>query len=100
MQQDPQPPVAEATIDQKVAIFMDAGNGPEATAEYRATLEATEIVASEPGIRNVPAEEVAASDAVDRAMFQNAVHVLGSESSTETKFAVVAEVFEMIARGW
>ncbi len=85
--------VPEATIDQKVAIFEEAGNGPEATAEYRATLEDT-------ATDQAKMERSLQSDAADKAAFTNAATVLRSESGTETKFAVVADILDLIAAGW
>ncbi len=82
----------ELTIDQKVAVFEEDGNGPEASAEYRASLEATAATEA------AEAENEAAAAAVTP--FANAATVLRSGSGTEQKFAVIAKVFDLMAENW
>ena len=83
----------EPTIDEKVAAFMDSGNGPEATAEYRASLEAEGVDKAD------QAERVTEGDA-GRAAFARAATVLRSGSGTEQKFEAVAKAFDLMASNW
>ena len=83
----------EPTIDQRVAMFEEAGNGPEATAEYRASLERD--AADEADV-----EEVLTADAAEVEAFNRAAVILRSGSSTEQKFAAIAKLFDDMAANW
>ncbi|KKL73032.1 hypothetical protein LCGC14_2079030, partial [marine sediment metagenome] len=66
---------------------------PEATAEYRASLERD--AADEADV-----EEVLAADAAEVEAFNRAAVILRSGSSTEQKFAAIAKLFDDMAANW